>query len=39
MAKFVDREAELVDLDRFAARLGGQFIIVYGRRRAGKPQL
>jgi AAA+ ATPase superfamily predicted ATPase len=36
MPKFVDRETELADLSRLAARPGGQFVIVYGRRRVGK---
>jgi AAA+ ATPase superfamily predicted ATPase len=35
----VDRNAELADLDRIAARPGGQFIIVYGRRRVDKTTL
>jgi AAA+ ATPase superfamily predicted ATPase len=39
MAKFVDRESELADLERIAVRPGSQFIIVYGRRRVGKTTL
>ncbi len=39
MPKFVDRETELADLSRLAARPGGQFVIVYGRRRVGKTTL
>jgi len=39
MPRFVDRETELDDLNRVAARPGGQFIIVYGRRRVGKTTL
>jgi len=39
MPKFVDRNAEMADLNRIAARPGGQFIIVYGRRRVGKTTL
>ena len=39
MPHFVDRETELDDLNRVAARPGGQFIIVYGRRRVGKTTL
>jgi AAA+ ATPase superfamily predicted ATPase len=39
MPQFVDRDAELADLNRIAARPGGQFIIVYGRRRVGKTTL
>jgi AAA+ ATPase superfamily predicted ATPase len=36
MPQFVDRDAELADLNRIAARPAGQFIFVYGRRRVGK---
>jgi len=32
MPRFVDREAELANLNRLLERPGGQFIIVYGRR-------
>ena len=39
MPRFVDREAELANLDRLLERPGGQFIIVYGRRRVGKTTL
>jgi AAA+ ATPase superfamily predicted ATPase len=39
MARFVDREQDLADLDRLAGREGAQFILVYGRRRVGKTTL
>jgi hypothetical protein len=39
MPRFVDRETELDNLNRVATRPGGQFIIVYGRRRVGKTTL
>jgi AAA+ ATPase superfamily predicted ATPase len=39
MPRFVNREAELADLNRLLERPGGQFIIVYGRRRVGKTTL
>ena len=39
MAIFVDREAELANLNRLLERPGGQFIIVYGRQRVGKTTL
>jgi AAA+ ATPase superfamily predicted ATPase len=39
MPRFVDREAELANLNRLLERPGGQFIIVYGRRRVGKTTL
>jgi AAA+ ATPase superfamily predicted ATPase len=39
MPQFVDRDAELADLNRIAVRAEGQFIIVYGRRRVGKTTL
>lgn len=39
MSRFVNRERELKELDRFAQRPGAQFIIVYGRRRIGKTTL
>jgi hypothetical protein len=39
MPGFVDRSAELADLNRILHRPGGQFIIVYGRRRVGKTTL
>jgi AAA+ ATPase superfamily predicted ATPase len=39
MARFVDRDTDLVDLDRLAGREGAQFILVYGRRRVGKTTL
>jgi AAA+ ATPase superfamily predicted ATPase len=39
MPRFVDRETELASLDRFVARSGSQFIVVYGRRRVGKTTL
>ena len=39
MAEFVDRDADLSNLNRIAAGAGAQFIIVYGRRRVGKPNL
>jgi len=35
--KFVNREAELLELDRAAAR--GGLLVVYGRRRVGKTRL
>jgi AAA+ ATPase superfamily predicted ATPase len=39
MPDFVDRAAELADLNRIVQRPDGQFIIVYGRRRVGKTTL
>lgn len=39
MPEFVDRMAELADLNRILERPGGQFVIVYGRRRVGKTTL
>lgn len=39
MPDFVDRTAELADLNRILERPGGQFVIVYGRRRVGKTTL
>ena len=39
MARFVDREKDLADLDRLSGREGAQFILVYGRRRVGKTTL
>ena len=39
MPRFVNREAELANLNRLLDRPGGQFIIVYGRRRVGKTTL
>jgi len=39
MAKFVDREQDLADLNQLLSRRGAQFLIVYGRRRVGKTTL
>ena len=39
MPRFVDREAELANLNRLLERPTGQFIVVYGRRRVGKTTL
>ena len=39
MRAFVDREEELAHLNRLVQRPDGQFMIVYGRRRGGKPLL
>ena len=39
MDDFVDRKQEIVDLGRFAAAPGAQFVMVYGRRRVGKTTL
>lgn len=39
MDEFVDRKQEIVDLGRFAADPGAQFVMVYGRRRVGKTTL
>jgi len=39
MSFFVNREAELANLNRLLERPSGQFIIVYGRRRVGKTTL
>jgi len=39
MARFVDRQGELRELDELVAVPGAQFIVVYGRRRVGKTTL
>ena len=39
MNRFVGRNRELEELDRIISRRGGQFILVYGRRRVGKTTL
>lgn len=39
MARFVDRQSELQELDELVAAPGAQFILVYGRRRVGKTTL
>lgn len=39
MTEFVNREFELGELNRFIARPGAQFVVVYGRRRVGKTTL
>lgn len=35
---FVDREPEMAALSALLDRPGAQFVVVYGRRRVGKPQ-
>ena len=39
MARFVNREQELAELNAILARDGAQFVLVYGRRRVGKTTL
>ncbi|MBN1936931.1 MAG: hypothetical protein JW934_19880 [Anaerolineae bacterium] len=39
MARFVDRQWELRELDELASASSAQFIVVYGRRRVGKTTL
>jgi AAA+ ATPase superfamily predicted ATPase len=39
MARFVDRQRELQELNSLLTRRNAQFLAVYGRRRVGKPQL
>lgn len=39
MTKFVNRERELEQLNRFVGQPGAQFVVVYGRRRVGKTTL
>ncbi len=39
MTKFVNREHELEQLNRFIEQPGAQFVLVYGRRRVGKTTL
>jgi AAA+ ATPase superfamily predicted ATPase len=39
MGKFVGRQRELAELDEILAQGGAQFVLVYGRRRAGKTTL
>jgi AAA+ ATPase superfamily predicted ATPase len=39
MDRFVDREQELVTLNRLLEQPGAQFLVVYGRRRVGKTTL
>jgi len=39
MARFVDRQYELRELDDLLAAPGAQFVVVYGRRRVGKTTL
>jgi len=37
--KFIDRERELNALENFWAELDPQLIVIYGKRRIGKPNL
>jgi AAA+ ATPase superfamily predicted ATPase len=39
MTRFVGRRRELAELNTLLAEPGPQFLILYGRRRVGKPQL
>jgi AAA+ ATPase superfamily predicted ATPase len=39
MKRFVNRQAELAELNSFMSRPGAQFVVVYGRRRVGKTTL
>ena len=39
MARFIGRRREMAELDSLTAERGSQFLILYGRRRVGKPQL
>jgi AAA+ ATPase superfamily predicted ATPase len=39
MGKFIGRQRDVDELNEVLAQGGAQFILVYGRRRVGKPQL
>jgi AAA+ ATPase superfamily predicted ATPase len=39
MTRFIGRQREMAELNDLAAEQGAQFLILYGRRRVGKPQL
>jgi uncharacterized protein len=39
MSDFIDRQTELATLNSLLRRRGGQFVVVYGRRRVGKTTL
>jgi AAA+ ATPase superfamily predicted ATPase len=39
MGKFIGRQRDVDELNEVLAQRGAQFILIYGRRRVGKPQL